>query len=552
MKAILTVFIIILFLSGCSDTAKFDILIKNGKIIDGSGSQSFIGDIGINADTIANIGNLKYAVGKSEINAKGLTITPGFINMLSWANESLIADGRSQSDIRQGVTLEIMGEGESMGPLNNKMKKDMKEAEGDIKYEINWTTLGEFLDFLAKKGVSTNIASFIGTATTRIYMIGYEDRLPTRPELDSMRLLVRQAMEEGAIGVSSALEYVPACFAKQPELTALCEEAAKYDGMYISHIRDEGNDLFKSMDELISIAKEAKIRAEIYHLKQVGLANWGKIDGVIKKIDSARAAGIYVTADMYNYIASSTGLDIIMPVWVQEGGFDDWVKRLANPIIRGKIKGEIHNAILQKTGSAEKVLLIGFNNDSLKYLIGKSLAEVARMKKKSPEETAMDLVIQDHSRLGVVYFSMSEDNVKKQISQPWVSFCSDAGSYAPEGIFLKSSTHPRAYGNFARLLGKYVREEKVITIEEAVRKLTALPAGNMKIKKRGSLKPGYYADLAIFDQGKITDHATFENPRQYATGMVHVFVNGIQVLKNGEHTGALPGKVVKGPGWKIN
>jgi N-acyl-D-amino-acid deacylase len=552
MRTFFAISLLLFIALACTRQVKYDVLIRNGQIIDGSGSKSFTGDVGINADTIAKIGTLKNARGKVEIDAAGLAVAPGFINMLSWANESLIADGRSQSDIRQGVTLEVLGEGESMGPLNSKMKKDMKEAEGDIKYDITWTSLGEFLDFLAKKGVSPNIASFIGTATPRIYMIGYEDRLPTNPELDSMRLLVRKAMEEGAVGVSSALEYVPACFAKQPELVALSEEAAKYDGMYISHIRDEGNDIFKSMDELISIAKEAKIRAEIYHLKQVGLANWGKIDGVIRKVDSARAAGIYVTADMYNYIASSTGLDIIMPVWVQEGGFDDWVKRLADPIIRRKIKGEIHDAILQKTGSAEKVLLIGFNNDSLRYLIGKSLAEVAKMRKKSPEETAMDLVIQDHSRLGVVYFSMSEDNVKKQIAQPWVSFCSDAGSYAPEGIFLKSSTHPRAYGNFARLLGKYVREEKVITLEEAVHKLTALPAGNLKIRKRGTLKPGYYADLAIFDPGKITDHATFENPKQYATGMVHVFVNGVQVLKDGEHTGALPGKVVRGPGWKMN
>lgn len=543
---------LLFFALGCTRHEKYDVLIRNGRIIDGSGSKSFIGDVGINADTIAKIGTLQNAIGKVEIDANGLAVAPGFINMLSWANESLIADGRSQSDIRQGVTLEVLGEGESMGPLNEKMKSDMKASQGDIKFDISWTTLGEFLDFLAKKGVSPNIASFIGTATPRIYTIGYEDRLPTKAELDTMRILVRQAMEEGAVGVSSALEYVPACFAKQPELVALCEEAAKYDGMYISHIRDEGNDLFKSLDELISTAKEAKIRAEVYHLKQVGLANWGKIDAVVRKIDSARAAGIYITADMYNYIASSTGLDIIMPVWVQEGGFDDWVKRLADPVIRGKIRNDIHNAILQKTGSADKVLIIGFNNDSLKYLTGRSLAEIAQIRKKSPEETAMDLVIQDHSRLGVVYFSMSEDNVRKQIAQPWISFCSDAGSYAPEGIFLRSSTHPRAYGNFARLLGKYVRDEKVIPIEDAIRKLTELPAGNLKIKRRGTLKPGYYADLAIFDPGKITDHATFDNPRQYATGMVHVFVNGVQVLKNGEHTGALPGKVVRGPGWRIN
>ena len=549
MKAILTVFIIILFLSGCSDTAKFDILIKNGKIIDGSGSQSFIGDIGINADTIANIGNLKYAVGKSEINAKGLTITPGFINMLSWANESLIADGRSQSDIRQGVTLEVLGEGESMGPLNSRMKKEMIEAEGDVKYEISWTTLGQYLEFLEKKGISPNVASFIGAATPRIYMIGYKDRKPTENELDSMKLLVRQAMEEGALGVSSALEYVPACFASTEELIALSREASKYNGMYISHIRDEGDNIFKSLDEVITIAKEAGIRSEVYHLKQVGVSNWNKLEAVIQKIDSARNHGLYITADMYNYIASSTGLDIIMPSWVQEGGMEDWIKRLSDPLIRKQITGEIHKAIMNKTGSAEKVLLIGFNNDSLKYLTGKTLSQIASMRKKSPEETAMDLVIQDRSRGSVVYFSMSEENVKKQIALPWVTFCSDAGSYTPEGVFLKSSTHPRAYGNFARLLGKYVRDEKIISIEKAVHKLSGLPAYNLNISKRGLIKTGYFADLNVFDESKISDHATFENPRQYSTGMVHVFVNGIQVLKDGEHTGALPGRFVKGPGW---
>jgi N-acyl-D-amino-acid deacylase len=449
------------------------------------------------------------------------------------------------------VTLEVLGEGESMGPVNNRMKKDMKEAEGDIKYDITWNTLGEYLEYLVNKGITPNVASFIGAATPRIYVIGYDNREPSRDELDSMKLLVRQSMEEGALGVSSALEYVPACFAKTGELIELSREAAKYDGMYISHIRDEGNDLFAALDELILTAKEAKIRSEVYHLKQVGVTNWNKVDGVIKKIDSARASGIYVTADMYNYIASSTGLDIIMPAWVQEGGFNEWVKRLANQSVRRKIKDEIHNAILQKTGSPEKVLFIGFNNDTLKYLTGKTLAEIASLRKKSPEETVMDLVIQDNSRCGVVYFSMSEENVKKQIAQPWISFCSDAGSYATEGVFLKFSTHPRAYGNFSRLLGKYVRDEKVISLEEAVRKLTSLPAENLRIKKRGSIKPGYYADLAIFDPAKIQDHATFENPKQYSTGMVHVFVNGVQVLKNGEHTGALPGKVVRGPGWKL-
>jgi N-acyl-D-amino-acid deacylase len=550
MKGIIVFFLLIILSWGCSSPEKYDVLIRNGQIIDGSGTLSFAGDIGINADTIARIGSLKNARGRTEINATGLAVAPGFINMLSWANESLIADGRSQSDIRQGVTLEVLGEGESMGPLNSRMKKDLKEAQGDIKYDIEWTTLGEYLEFLEKKGVSPNIASFIGTANPRIYTVGYEDRLPDRTELDSMKFLVRQAMEEGALGISSALEYVPACFAKQEELIALCKEVAAYGGMYISHIRNEGDDLLSSLDDFINTAKEGRIRAEIYHFKQVGKSNWSKLDAAVRKIDSVRSGGLDITADMYNYIASSTGLDIIMPAWVQEGGFNKWAKRLADPLIRKKIGPEILNNILNKTGSSGKVLFIGFNNDTLKYLTGKTLDEVASARNKSPEETVMDLVIQDGSRVGVVYFSMSEENVKKQIALPWMSFCSDAGSYSPEGVFLKTSTHPRAYGNFARLLGKYVRDEKVIPLEEAVYKLTSLPAGNLRIKKRGSLKTGYYADLAIFDPAKIQDNATFEKPQQYASGMVHVFVNGVQVLKDGEHTGALPGRVVRGPGWK--
>ena len=535
---------------GCSSPVKYDVLISNGRIVDGSGSPAFRGDIGINADTIAIIGNLKNTRGRIEIDAEGLAVSPGFINMLSWAVESLIEDGRSQSDIRQGVTLEVLGEGESWGPLNEKMKKALKEAQGDIKYEIEWTTLGEYLEFLEKKGISTNIASFIGTATLRIYTIGFEDRPPTRIELDSMKLLLRQAMEEGAVGVSSALEYVPASFAGPDELTALCKVTAEYDGMYISHIRNEGDYLLESLDELINVAEEANIRSEIYHFKQVGKSNWDKLDKAVRKIDSARSAGLHITADMYNYIASSTGFDIIMPDWVQEGGFNDWVARLRDPEIRKKISPLIRDAILQKTGSAEKVLIIGFNNDTLKYLTGKTLAEVAEIRKKSPEETVMDLVIQDGSRIGVVYFSMSEDNIRKQIALPWMTFCSDGASSAPEGVFLKSSTHPRAYGNFARLLGKYVREEKVISLEEAIRKLTSLPAGNLKIRKRGAIKAGFYADLAIFDPETIRDNATFETPQKYSTGMVHVFVNGVQVLKDGEHTGAMPGRVVRGPGWK--
>ncbi|MFO7574594.1 MAG: D-aminoacylase [Bacteroidales bacterium] len=543
------VFLLLIIITGCAGTDRFDVIIRNGTIYDGSGSAPFTGDVAIRADTIAAIGNLGEAGGRLEIDATGLAVAPGFINMLSWAVESLIEDGKSQSDIRQGVTLEILGEGESWGPWNENMKELFKAEQGDVKYDIEWTTLGEYLEFLEKKGISTNIASFVGTATLRIYAVGYEDREATPAELDTMRMLVRQAMEEGAVGVSAALEYVPAAFASTEELTELCREAAKYDGMYITHVRNEGDYLLESLDEMLEIAREAGIRSEIYHFKQVGQSNWWKLDEAIRKIDSARAAGLYITADMYNYIASSTGFDILMPDWVQEGGFSEWVRRLKDPQVRSVLGPEIKKTIAAKTGTADKILIIGFTNDSLKYLTGKTLAEVAALRGKSPEETVMDLVIDDGSRIGAVYFSMSEDNVKRQIALPWMAFCSDGQSNAPEGVFLKSSTHPRAYGNFARLLGKYVRDEQVIPLEEAIYKLTTFPAENLRITRRGALQAGYFADLAIFDSETITDNATFENPRQYATGMVHVFVNGTQVLKDGEHTGALPGRVVRGPGW---
>jgi N-acyl-D-amino-acid deacylase len=550
MNNISLIFAIVLVLTGCNTSHKYDILVRNGMIFDGSGGEAFRADIGINADTIAFIGDLKGKKGETEIDAGGLAVAPGFINMLSWANESLIEDGRSQSDLRQGVTLEVLGEGESMGPLNERMKSDMLKAQGDIKFNIEWNTLGGYLEFIEKRGVSTNIASFVGATTLRIYTMGYENREPSAVELDSMKMLLRQAMEEGAVGLSSALQYVPASFAKKPELIELCKETARYDGLYISHVRDEGMRLIPSVRELIETSASAGIRGEVYHLKQSGTGSWNMLGNVIEMIDSARSAGVAITADMYNYIASSTGFDIIMPDWVQEGGFDEWVKRLRDPVIRRKIIPDIHNAMVQRTGSAEKVLIIGFNNDSLKYLTGKTLAGIAAMRNKSPEETVMDLVIHDGSRIGVVYFSMSEENVRRQIALPWMSFCSDGGSYATEGVFLKYSTHPRAYGNFSRLLGKYVRDEKLIPLEEAVRKLTSLPASNLKISKRGTLKQGYYADLAIFDPATIRDNATFEKPQQYATGMVHVLVNGVPVIKNGEHTGAKPGRVVRGPGWQ--
>src|SRR5690606_7415710 len=478
---------------------------KNGTLVDGSGTPSFIGDLGINADTIAAIGNLDGATATNSIDATNLAVAPGFINMLSWATESLIEDGRSMGDIKQGVTLEIFGEGTSMGPLSPKMKRAKKEGQGSITYDIDWTTLNEYLESLTRRGISPNVASFVGATTLRVHTVGYEDRAPSPQELDSMKLLVKQAMEQGALGVGSSLIYAPAFYSSTEELIEISKVAAAYDGMYISHMRSEGSKLLESLDELLQIADRAGIRAEIYHLKQSGRDNWDKFDAVVAKVDSARAAGLEITADMYSYVAGATGLDASMPPWVQEGGYRAWAERLQDPAIRARVKEEMiapaveWESLMQAAGNPDRMLLVGFRNDSLKYLTGKSLKEVAEMRGTSPEETAMDLVVQDGSRVGTIYFMMSEENVKKQIALPWMSFGSDAGSMAPEGVFLKSNTDHRAYGNFARLLGKYVRDEKVISLEEAVHKLTQLPATNLKIQKRGTLSVGNYADVVLFD-----------------------------------------------------
>jgi N-acyl-D-amino-acid deacylase len=536
--------------------AQFDLLIRNGTIYDGSGNAPSVGDVAIHRDRIAAVGQLDNARGKTEMDAKGLAVAPGFINMLSWGTESLIQDGRSQSDIRQGVTLEVMGEGESMGPLNKAMKKELAERQGDIKYPVKWTTLGQYLDYLVQRGVSCNVASFVGATTVRIHEIGYTDRPPTATELARMKRLVRQAMEEGALGVGSSLIYAPAFYAKTDELIALAKVASEYNGLYISHIRSEGTRLLEAADELITISREAKIPAELYHLKAAGQSNWNKLAALIQKIEAARAGGLRVTADMYTYTAGQTGLDAAMPPWVQEGGYKEWAERLKQPAIRERVKREMDTPtdkwenFFVASGSPDKILLVGFKNDKLKPLTGKTLAEVAAMRGKSPEETAMDLVIEDGSRVSTVYFLMSEENVRKEIALPWVSFGSDAESSAPEGVFLKSNPHPRAYGNFARLLGKYVRDEKIISLEEAIRRLTSVPAWNLKLDRRGALKPGYFADVVVFDPAKVQDHATYDRPHQYSTGVRHVFVNGVQVLKEGEHTGAKPGRVVRGPGWK--
>ncbi len=548
---------LVVFSLSCSSapTERFDLIIRNGTIYDGSGSASYVGDVAIHGDRIAAIGDLSTARGGTEVDAEGLAVSPGFINMLSWAVGSLIEDGRSQGDIRQGVTLEVFGEGISYGPVNERVEQTLLQSQVDIKFDIEWTTLGEYLDFLVRRGISPNVASFVGATTVRIHEIGHQDRPPTPEEMDRMRELVRQAMEEGALGVGSSLIYAPAFYAQTDELIELCKAASQYDGMYISHMRSEGKRFLEAVDELITIAREANLPAEIYHLKAGGELNWPLLDEAIAKVEAARAEGLRITADMYTYTAGSTGLNAMMPPWVQEGGYEAWVERLKDPAIRARVRKEMTTPTdewenFNLAAGPEGTLLVGFKNEELKPLTGKTLADVAKMRGTSPEDTAMDLVIEDGSRVQAVYFLMSEDNVRKQIALPWVSFGSDAGSMATEGVFLRSSTHPRAYGNFARLLGKYVREEGIISLEEAIRRMTTLPADNLRIKERGSLQPGYFADVVVFDPEEIQDHATYENPHQYSIGVVHVWINGTQVLEDGEHTGATPGRVVRGPGWK--
>lgn len=531
----------------------YDLIIRGGTIYDGSGKPPVVGDVAIKDDRIVAVGKID-GTAKNEVPARGMAVAPGFINMLSWATESLIVDPKSQSDIRQGVTLEVMGEGWSMGPMNATMKALETERQGDIKYPIEWTTLGDYLGYLEKRGVSTNVASFVGAATVRVHELGEDDVDPTPEQLTRMRALVKQAMNEGAMGVGSSIIYAPGSYAETDELVALTSEAAKCGGMYISHMRSEGDRIEEAVDELIDISRRSGAPAEIYHLKMAGRSNWGKLDTIVKKIEAARAEGLRITTDMYTYTAGATGLDAAMPTWVQAGGLEEWIKRLKDPAIRARVAAE-----MKKPGSdwenlyfgagADKMILSGFKNDALKPLTGKTLAEVAAMRGKSPEETAMDLVIEDGSRVGTVYFLMSEDNVRKQVQLPWMSFGSDASSQATEGVFLKSGAHPRTYGNFARLLGRYVRDEKLLPLEQAVYRLTTLPATNLGIEKRGALKPGYYADVVVFDPATIGDRSTFEKPHQYSVGMRDVFVNGVAVLRNGEHSGATPGRAVRGKGW---
>jgi N-acyl-D-amino-acid deacylase len=541
------------FGSGQASPAPFDVLIQGGMVYEGAGGTPRRVDVAIQGDRIVAVGNLSKAQARNVVNARGLAVAPGFINMLSHSESSLILDGRSLGEIKQGVTTEIFGE-YSMGPLNDRMKQRVLAQQGDVKFEIAWTTLAEYLAYLEKRGISPNVASFIGAPTIREYVIGLEDKPPTAEQLDEMRALVQREMEAGALGITTALIYPPAFFAKTDELIELCKVAARYKGKYTAHIRSEGNQLIEALQETIRISREAGIPAEVYHFKASGQASWGKMDQAIAMIEEARSKGLKITADMYTYLAGATGLSASMPPWVFDGGAEAAYKRLEDPATRKKIAAAIRTPsndwenLYLLSGSPDRILLVGFKSEGLKPLTGKTLAEVAKIRGKDPVETIMDLVLEDRSRIGTIYFQMSEENLKKQIRQPWVSFGSDAASMPPEGVFLKSSTHPRAYGNFARLLGKYVREENVISLSEAIRRLTGLPATNLGLDHRGFLERGMFADVVIFDPATIGDRATYEQPHQFSVGVKHVFVNGVQVLRDGEHTNAKPGRALWGPG----
>lgn len=534
--------------------ADFDVIIKNGDVYDGAGGRLQHVDVAIRGDRIVGMGDFKNAKAKVIVDAGGLVVAPGFINMLSWSNESLIEDGRSQSEIRQGVTTEIMGEGESMGPVNDRVREKMLHQQKDIHYEVTWKTLAEYLRYLETRGISCNVASFIGATTIREYVIGFEDKAPTPQQLDEMRELVRTEMEAGALGIGTSLIYPPAFYAKTEELIELCKVAAKYQGKYISHMRSEGNRLAEALDELIRISREAGIPAELYHIKAAGQQNWSKIDTLLSRIEAAQKEGLKIRANMYTYTAAGTGLDACLPPWTEEGGYPALFKRLRDPATREKIAAQVKTPsdewenLYLAAGSPEKILLTGFKSEKLKPLTGKSLAAVSKMREKDSITTIMDLIAEDESRIDTVYFLMSEENVKKELAKPWISFGSDEASQAPEGVFLKSNPHPRAYGNFARLLGKYVRDEKVIPLQEAMRRLSSLPATNLGLDHRGFIGEGMFADVVVFDPKTITDRATFAEPHQYAVGMKHVFVNGAHVLKDGEHTGAKPGRALSGPG----
>jgi len=554
MRTVLFFALGIAALSAAGSAQDLDIVIRGGIVYDGSGRAPRKADVGVKGDKVVRVGDLRKAKAAMVIDAGGMAVAPGFINMLSWATESIIVDPRSLGDLKQGVTTEIFGEGWSMGPLNDRLKKQMKDDQADLKFDIEWTTLSEYLLHLEKRGVSQNVASYVGATTIRMNVLGEADVQPTPEQMQQMRDLVEKEMRAGALGIGSSLIYAPAFYAKTEELIELCKVAAKYKGKYISHMRSEGNRFEEAVDELIRIAREANIPAEIYHLKAGGKDNWAKMDRVIATVEAARKSGLKITADMYTYTAGATGLEASLPPWALDGGYQELFKRINDPDTRKKLLSEMRTptdkweSLYQAAGSADKLILVGFRNEKLKPLTGKTLAEVSKMRGTDPENTILDLMVEDQSRVGTVYFLMDEENIKKQIRLPWVAFGSDGESAAPEGVFLKSNPHPRAYGNFARLLGKYVRDEKVISLEEAIRRLTSLPAGNLGLDRRGLLKAGHYADIVIFDPSTISDKATFENPHQFAVGVRDVFVNGVQMLKDGEHTGKFSGRALWGPG----
>lgn len=537
----------ILILPGCGkreaprEKQRFDIIIRHGLLYDGRGGKPVLADVAIHHDTLAAIGDLRQATGATEIDATGLAVAPGFINMLSWADRSLLMDGRSMSDIKQGVTLEIFGEGISPAPVKRKKQN----------VDSLWTTLDEYFTYLIKKGVSPNVASFVGATSVRVHELEHDKRAPTAAELQRMKMLVQQAMEDGAMGLGSSLIYAPADFASTEELIELAKVASAYGGIYITHMRSEGDFIFRALNETFRIAREANIPAEIYHLKINIARNWNKIDTVLFKIDSARQAGLKITANNYPYIASATELTARLPTWVKEGGTKAMRNRLRNPEIRKKVLYEMHAGIPYKNSDAKDVMMLGFRKDSLNLLYrGKRLDEVAALHGKNADETVIDLALSDKSPMAALYYQQSEDNIRKIIQQPYVSFGSDGASLSDAKIFEDWGTHPRAYGTFTRVLGKYVREEKIIPLEEAIRRMTSLPASNLQLQKRGTLQVGNFADVVIFNPATIQDHATYESPKQYATGVEHVFVNGVHVVQHGEHNGAKPGRVVRGPGWK--
>jgi N-acyl-D-aspartate/D-glutamate deacylase len=529
------------------------IVIRGGTIYDGSAQAPLTADLAIAGDRITAIGRGEH--GSDEIDASGLAVAPGFINMLSWATESLIEDGRGQSDLRQGVTLEVFGEGESMGPLNETLAEELVRQQTNIRYGLEWTTLGEYLEYLERRGVAPNVASFVGAATVRAHAIGYDDREPTAAELEQMKALVRAAMAEGAVGVGAALIYPPGCYARTQELIELARVTGECEGLFAAHLRSEGDRLLEALDELTGIAQAAGVRVEVHHLKAAGRTNWPKLEEAIERIEQARKNGLHVTANMYTYAAGATGLSAGMPPWVQEGGFEAWRERLRDPEIRARVEEEMtapndewENLFL--LAGPENIRFTEFASDELRPYTGRTLVEVARERGLSPAQTAMELVVEDGSRVEAAFLLMSEENVRREVGLPWMSFCSDSIAAAPEGIFLQSRPHPRAYGSFARLLGRYVREERVVPLEEAVRRLSSLPADNLRLRDRGLLRPGYFADVAVFDPAAVKDHATFDDPHRYASGVVHVLVNGTPVIRDGAHTGALPGRVVHGPGWR--